>query len=174
MTVLAWEEVRYTVEGKELHTGGQDPCNDCQRGFVNEPSVSTASPKTSISGSNDGSVVSREQFCQKCGYECHCHENEFASAECGDEWGSSMFKCENDFALAVMRMNALAPNDSTAHVPAPYIATRQCVQTTCEGSDDGFAELFCQKCGYECHCYENELAGTECEDEWGIRCQASR
>jgi len=169
MTVIAWEEARYTVEGKELHTGGRDPCNDCGRSFVNEPSVSTASPPSSISGSSDGSVVSREQFCQKCGYECHCHENEFGGAECGDEWGGSMFRCENDFAVAVMRMNAMAQT-----VPAPYIATRQHEQQPIAGSDDGFAELFCQKCGYECHCYANELAGTECDNEWGSCCQASR
>lgn len=179
MTVPALEEARYsgcTVECKELHTGGNDPCNDCGR------SVSTASPPSSISGYvgplpyvATGSVVNPEHFCQKCGYECHCHENEFAGTECGDEWGSSMLKCENDFAVAVMRMNTLVQNDSTAHVPAPYIATRQLEQQRLEGSyDEGFAEQFCQKCGYECHCYENEFAGTECEDEWGIQCRASR
>jgi len=114
-------------------------------------------------------------FCQNCGYECHCHENEFAGAECGDEWGSSMLKCENDVAVAVMRMNALAQNDSTAHAPNPQIAPLQPEQQRLEGSfDEGFAERFCQKCGYECHCYVNEFAGTECGDEWGTRCPASR
>jgi len=179
MTVAALEESRYsgyTVEGKKLHTGGNDSCNDCGR------SDSTASPPSSILGDVGPlpymatvSVVNQELFCQNCGYECHCHENEFAGAECGDEWGSSMLKCENDVAVAVMRMNALAQNDSTAHAPNPQIAPLQPEQQRLEGSfDEGFAERFCQKCGYECHCYVNEFAGTECGDEWGTRCPASR